>query len=502
MVSVFAPAVAARRQHARNLYEHGVQRTYDASRRDRTNSNWRPLNQSADLELMLGADEMRARARDLAQNNAYARGILSALERNVIGCGIKPQSRVDNDAFAEQVEKDFANWQRRADVTGRLSFYAMQSLIYREVKEAGECLVRFIESPDRRRVVPLALEMIEADRFATDHFIRGVNPATGREVRRGVELSASGEPVAYWLYTAHPNGVNSWRQQAESFDASEFVHLFKQERIGQTRGVTAFAPVMLHMRNLGFYIENELQSSAIASCLSVAIKTMGGEADGGLPTATGADSVDDNGATFDHVEPGMIGRLFPGEDIEVINPSRGHADSAVFIDLMVRSMAIGTGLSYERLSRDYSKTNYSSNRASDLEDRRAFRPEQDWMINALCRPVWERFLNAAVATGREGYPDAAGYVRDFDEWSNHVWNPPGWEWVDPAKEQKASAEAISTNLSTLEDEHGKRGKDWKDVLTQRKREKDMITELGLDAPSPSELLAAESQEQETVDAEA
>lgn len=485
MVAVVSPARAAKRMHARRVYSK-LQRDYDAAKVDRTNSHWRPPNRSADLELLSSASTLRARARDLVRNNAYAYGILRAIVRNVVGCGIKPQAKVEqkndkpNERFNEAAENLWRRWQMQADVTGRLSFYEIQTLALSEVIEAGEVLIQFVESPNRSRSLPFALELVECDRLADDYlFSRGINQDNGNEVRRGVEVNSVGEPVAYWIYPKHPNDINTLHTRPERFPADRFIHLFRPKRIGQTRGVTEFAPVIRWLKDLGYYLENELQSSAVASCFTAAITTLGGAADGGILDITDDESSDSDGNSFEYMQPGMVARLMPGEDVKVINPMRPNAQAEPWINLMIRSMAVGMGLSYERLARDYSQTNFSSNRASDLEDRREFRPWQDWLSTHLCVPVWQRFITSAVMQGEAGFPGAFQLLADFDRWTRHEWQPPGWEWVDPQKEATASVVGIKNNLTTLAEELGKRGKDLRETLEQRKREKDMLEEFGL-----------------------
>lgn len=491
-ISVVSPSRAAKRTHARTAYRRLSTRAYDAAKRDRRTSNWKASNRSADLELLSDADAIRARARDLVRNNAYAKGVLRALVRNVVGCGIKPEPRIElpdgtpNERANKAVEKAWNQWQKSADVTGRLTFYEIQSLCLSETFEAGELLVRFVETGDRGRDVPFALELVEADRLAGEFiFPRGINSETGNEVRRGVEIDSSGRPVAYWLYPTHPNDLNTSRWRAERFPAHEFIHLFRQERIGQTRGISIFAPIVRWLRDLHYYVENELQASAVASCFSVAIKTFGAGADAGLGDSIDTSNTDTDGNQFEYLQPGGVERLFPGEDIETINPSRPNSDAGPWINLMLRSIGVGVGLSYERLSRDYSQTTFSSNRASDLEDRREFRPMQDWLVNRLCVPVWERFMVNLMLSGTlDEFPDDVEFVADFNVWTAQAWQPPGWEWVDPVKEASASINAIENNLSTLADETGKRGKNWRDVLSQRAVEK--ATEEALSVPQPVE----------------
>lgn len=480
-----------------------VERGYDAASKTRINVNWSTANRSADLELFSDADVTRGRARDLVRNNAYARGVQRAIVRNVVNTGIRPQARVEfgsgrpHQTFNDAAEKLFDKWQKQADVTGRLSFYEMQRLIVSEVVEAGECLVRFVRSSDRSRSLPLALELIEADRLATDHdFMLNRRSANGNEIRRGVEINSEGVPVAYWLYPRHPNDLNALWTRPERFPAGEFLHLFIQERIGQTRGVSHFAPIVRWAHGLHRYVDHEMIAAEVASCFSVAIKTIDGS--GGIATPSGEDSSDDDGNTFSHLQAGLVARLLPDEEVQVINPGRSQSESAVFLQMMQRSMAIGTGLSYERLTRDYSQTNFSSNRASDLEDRREFRPMQDWLICNLCIPVWLRFMGWAVRTGANGFPNDTAFMTQFDRWTSHVWQPRGWEWVDPAKEAKASIDAIENNLSTLSDECAGKGKDWRDVQRQRaielKNWQELQAEFELQA-------AADSEETETADSE-
>jgi len=484
-VALISPARAAKRAHARNVYRNISGSGYPSGQPSRAHENWRPANRSPDLEMSGTADETRARARALVRENAYARGILNAKVRNVVGAGIRPQCRVKNGneldrEFVAAAEKLFRRWAKVCDITGRLHFFEMQAAVVREVHESGECLVHFVASDDPARPVKLALELIDADQIASDAFYpRNINLDTGNEVRRGIEIDAAGRPVAYWVYRHHPNDVNSLKLKMERLDAANVLHIFRQERIGQTRGMSSFAPVVWWLKNLGFYVENEMQSSAVASCFGVAIKTIDGGATDSLGDAASSEATDSTGRRFGTLHPGMIAELLPGEDITTINPSRQASNSAEFINLMLRSMAVGTGLSYERLSRDYSKTNYSSNRASDLEDRREFRMEQQWLINVLCEPVWKRLMIHGVAEGADGFPDDASFLGDFDEWTEHAWLPPGWEWVDPKNEAEASKIALETVLTTLTDELGDRGRDLEDTLRTRHQELALIAELGL-----------------------
>lgn len=110
-------------------------------------------------------------------------------------------------------------------------------------------------------------------------------------------------------------------------------------------------------------------------------------------------------------------------------------------------------------------------------------------------------MTSAAVEGIEGMPTAVDLLEDFETWTAHIFQPPGWEWVDPQKEQKASAEAIASNLSTLSDECGKRGKDWRDVVEQRATEEAFIKSLGLLSVVTKDQPPALDQTQEELDLE-
>jgi capsid protein len=156
---------------------------------------------------------------------------------------------------------------------------------------------------------------------------------------------------------------------------------------------------------------------------------------------------------------------------------------------MLRGIAVGTGLSYEIVARDYSKTSYSSSRTSQLEDRRRFRRWQRYLVHHLCQPVWDRFCEQAALAGVEAFPTMADLLEDRRSVAPVEWQTTEWEWVDPQSEQTASTMAIDNFQSTLQAELGQRGKNWRAVLYQRAKEQKLKQELGLITPSEAQSVA-------------
>lgn len=503
-IGFFSPHAGLRRAHARK-----VLRSYQGAEANRLTNHKKPKNQSADSELFgpFGADAARAWARALVRDNAYAWNVVDTIVSNVIGDGITAQSTYETPE-GEDVEdvndirdKVFAEWCEVADINGQLTFAEIQILAQREIVEAGEVLVRFIKTPGKEykgisRPVPLALELIEADRLSTEHdtFMARTKSGGGENrVVRGIELDDKGKPVAYWIYPEHPNSPYITRSTApERIPAAEILHLYRKDRVGQTRGVTWFAPSMSWIRDLGVYVDNEIQASAVASCFGVAIKT--DSPAGSLMAPDGEDSTDDNGNTLDYLEPAMITRLRPGESIESINPGRPNSASEPWINLMLRGICAGTGTNYEAIAKDFSKTSYSSSRTSKLEDRPRYKRSQNYMVCHLCQPVWDEFCNAAARVEIEGFPTSVELLEDRRKAAPVEWQLPEQEWVDPTSEQTASLSSIENFMSTYQDEIGSRGGSWRAKFYQRAKEDRLRIKLGLltAAERTNQMMAAQT----------
>jgi lambda family phage portal protein len=508
IVSVVSPLTALRRMQARK-----VLRSYQGAEPSRVASNRYPKNQPADMELLgpFGADRLRAWARDMVRNNAYAWGVVDTIVSSVVGCGIKAQSTFetpkgeDVEAVNDIRDKVWSEWSEVCDVNGLYTFEEMQAAAQREIVEAGEVLIRIIRTPERiyrgiLRPVPLALELIEADRLAGDKdtYAARLSADSGNRIIRGVEVDDLGKPVAYWIYKDHPLQPYAFTRTPDRIPANEVLHLFRRDRVGQTRGVTWFAPALSPMRDLGTYIDNELQASAVASCFTVAIKSH--TPVGNLFDPDGGDGTDSAGNRQRYVEPGMIMELAPGEDVVGLNPGRPNSGAEPWIQLILRGIAVGTGLSYEVVARDYSQTSYSSSRTSQLEDRRRFRCWQQYLIRHLCQPVYDAFNDAAALSGIRGFASSVDLLTDRRRFAPVEWQTPEWEWVDPQSEQTASEMALNSFTDTYQNVLGSRGRSFRSVFYQRAKEERMRKSLGLFTPEERQQQISAAQTQQAAQA--
>lgn len=491
LISYVSPTAGLKRAHARK-----VLRSYAGAESSRLNANKKPRNLSADQEMMgpFGADAMRAWARSMVRDNPYAWNVVDTIVSNVIGSGIKAQSVFetpegeDVEGVNDTRDRVWSEWCEFADVNGQLTFDEIQILCQREVAEAGEVLVRKIRTNGKEykgisRPVPLAIEVIEADRMALerDTYKASSSRGNGNSVVRGVELDPKGKPVAYWIYPQHPNSPYALGNQTpERVPANQILHLFRRDRVGQSRGISWFAPILSQVRDLGTYIENELQSSAISSCFGVVIKT--NSPNGTLNQPLGSDSVDGNGNTLEYIEPGLVTRLGVNEDISVINPSRPNSSAEPWINLMLRGISAGSGTNYEAVAKDFSNTSYSSSRSSKLEDRPRYKRWQNYMVWHLCQPIWDAFCEAAALAEVEGFPSETELLENRRVVAPVEWQLPEQEWVDPTSEQSAAQNALKSYTDTYQRVLGGRGMSYRATFYQLKKERDLRLKLGLLTP--------------------
>ena len=130
-------------------------RGYDAAKTGRLFSDWTTTNKSAAGELRDQLRVLRARSRELCQNNDYARRFLRLQTTNIVGpLGIQFEPRATesngapDDAANQQIAARFSEWSRKGicTVDGGLSFIDAQRLFVETVCRDGEVIVRLAVS--------------------------------------------------------------------------------------------------------------------------------------------------------------------------------------------------------------------------------------------------------------------------------------------------------------------------------------------------------------------
>lgn len=482
-VEAIAPNRALRRRQSRLKME--MLAAYRGAERNRFRDSWLPSNSSADSALLRELNLLRERSRDLVRNDGLASNIVNTISINTIGAGFQVQSRPDAkrlgiseseaQRLADEAEDIWNNWIPEADAQDRLHFMDMLNLVERQIIENGDVLVVPVRFDEPGRFLPLAYEVIEADRLETP-----LEFSNKPNIRNGVELGERGQPIAYWVNKSHPGdrGLAGRttkdkfvRYVAKNFRTGEpgAFHLFWTKRPRQTRGEPLFAPVISYFKDLADYLEAELVAARIQACFAVIF-----ESNDPYGLSSGASTIEEK-RRLQEVEPGLVWYANQGEKASMIQPNRPGTTFDPFVDKMFRLIGSSLGLPHELVMKDYSKTNYSSARAALLEARRFFKVRQHFYIRHMCQPIYQQVQMEGFVNGK--FSGINLFQVDRRAFFKAAWIAPGWGWIDPTKEVAASKEAIASGLSTLADECASiGGKDWQEVAAQAKREQKFYDE--------------------------
>jgi lambda family phage portal protein len=455
-------------------------RAYAGANISRLTADWVSGGSSADSEIKGSISRLRNRARQLVRDNDYAKRAKSLVTNNVVGTGIRLQMQVRmqgttklDKATNDAIEAAWTKWTRKAtcDVAGRLSLHQIERMAMGAMVESGEILVRLVPQAFGGGRAPLALQVFESDQL--DENYTGGSTVSGNEWRMGVEVDRWGRPVTYAFLTSHPGdtalGGSNPSARHLLVPASEVIHLYLQERPAQTRGVSMFAAGIQRLHHLAGYEQAALVRARAASALMGFITSPEGAGD-----TYGEEVIDGEHVTT--FEPGMFKTLFPGQSVEVpqINAPDGQLEP--FVRGMLRAFASGVGVNYAALSGDYSQSNYSSSRLAQIEDRDNWKVLQQYLIDELLTPVFERWLEAAVLSGALSLP---GYELAPGRFCACRWMARGWSYIDPLKDVEADKAAIRCGLKTQAQVVAEQGGDIEELMVAMAAERQRAQELGL-----------------------
>ena len=470
--------------------------------------DWTPAAGSPDADLDGDRQTIVARARDLERNDALVSGAVQSLKDSAIGFGLDFQSMPDYRALgigrdqaqdaARRIESIWHEWSEdrdACDVTGQLPFGAMLRQSVQSDLVAGESLQLALWLPERQRRLgsrfATVMQTVEADRLSNPQDRIG-DP----RLRDGVEIDGYGAPVAYHIRSSHPGDLfMPWAMAAADWQRVPLrgpggrrvvIHSFDQKRPGQHRGVSVFAPVMTELKQRARFQRAELQAAVVNAVIAAVLET---PADGQtlLDLFGDANSYMDMRNTQPSVQLGIgpggaIPRLLPGESLKGYSSNRPSAGMDGFVTTVSRLIATGIGMTYETFMRDFSKTNYSSARASLLEGWRFVLFLRMHKTLTWCRPTLDLVLEEAVW---RGYLDLPGFSESRarrQAWLRGVWRGPARGWVDPVKEITAAAMRVRLGISTLRDEALDQGRDLDDLLDQIALEQEALKARGLTLP--------------------
>lgn len=470
------PQRGVERLRARTVLAH-----YEAARPS-TQRKWRTSSGAPDTLVGSSATALRNHVRYLERNHDIARGAIGVLVNNIVGpqgIGVEFQPRqLDGSlhaAYAAQLSEAWRDWQRRPEVTWQHAYPAAQRLQARTLVRDGEVFSQRIRGNvpglDHGTRVPYSLELIEPDLVPLDH------DDEARGIRQGVERNAWGRAVAYHVYKGHPEDVanlrGSYARDLKRVPADRMLHAALRDRIGQLRGVSAFASVIARLEDIKDYEESERIAAKVAAMMTAYVKR--NSPDGYDPTGMELDA-DGNLKPRDlRMAPGMvIDTLAVGEEIGLIDSNRPNPNLVTFREGQLRAMAAGLGASFSSIARNYNGT-YSAQRQELVEQWVHYMVLCDQFTTMAVRPVVEDFILVADLSGVAPMP------RDLKPGTHDdvLYVAPSMPWIDPLKEITAWQLAVQCGFASEYEVLRKRGVSPADLLEQTKDWRDKARARGL-----------------------
>lgn len=460
--------------------------SYRGARVTRLFKDWLPAHRSGDAAIADSRDLLLARVRELCRDDSMLKAGKRALAKGVIGCGIQcfadaldaRDRNLFDDDFNDVSDEVFERWSdsHECDVRGRMTFPEMQWAAFNEIMEGGECLWLRVADNHPGRSIPLAYQLLESEQLDRNQDWPAGN---GRNLcRRGIEYNQFGRPVAYWIYDAHPfDDGQQWGSLATSrrVPAERVIHSFIPNRFSENGGVTWFTNIQT-VKDLDWYIGNELTAAALGALFTVCIKRAHGRGTGlGFTSVDGTTDSTTNSEV--RLGRGIIADLGQDDDVKIIESNRPNRDAAPFIKLINGLHGMSIGVSPIRITQDYSQASYTSARAAHLDDQAFFDVIQEFMISSAVRPIRCEHQRNAVAAGLIPAVTASQYQRERNRFETFFAQPPGREQLDPEMETKAALARIDGGLSTHAIECGKRGYHWRKLARQRAREEAFYQEV-------------------------
>lgn len=448
LVGYFNPKAGLERAQIRRILKA---RGYDGAAKTKRTSKWCASSKNANAENRGAQMILRDRARDLIRNEAFANRAQNIISSNIVGKGILPQLP---DGDISDMWKYWAD-STRCDFNDTLSFSGIQELIMKSVVSDGEIFVKKII--DTNSKIPLKLQLLESDFCPVDERVVDFQ---GRKVVQGIELDDLGRVIAYHLYKIHPHSSGSENLtgigETVRVLQNDIAHVYRQDRAGQLRGVSWFAPVMILLRDLGEYQGAELAKQKISSLFAGFIKDLDGD-------------MDDEDETDFVLEPATLQKLPSGMDISFSNPPSTEFYPQ-YISNVLHSIAAGLGITYESMTGDLKEVNFSSARMGWLEMNRNIDVWRKNIINTQFNAkVFSWFLESLKIKGYNVPSE------DFVP----AWTSPRRQMIDPTKEVPAKIAAIRSGLMTLSDAIREEGKHPDDHLIELKKDKELLDKYGL-----------------------
>jgi len=434
---------------------------FDGAATDPYSTRYTQTSGHPDREIAGALPQLQARSIDLYRNNSLAYGVLDTIAQGVVGRGPRPRFL---NAQADTLSKLFAEWSTTAGWDGVSTWSEVCSAMVHASCLSGDTLILW---PDVGDGTGPKIDLVDAARIDT--------PSTHPECpscRLGVGYDKYGRVLGYYVRKSEDPGVGGDRNDYSWFPLNKNgrinARLFKRPAVGrprQSRGLPLLTPAIHRLRDLDEHSRIELRRAAQASKVHTIVKTPDPKAisdafENAEITGEYGSLQELLGRSYGNTPDGSIMVLGLGEDATVSTPPQVNGGLGDYHESHLREIAGATGFPFEEVFKLYAKLNFSNARTIRLMAKAGYRNWRDKMEAGALTPTVALLVQYWWANGLLGRipwsSDLLSVSWDWDE----------MEWVDPAKEVKANAEAIATGQKSIVDVCASQGKDARAIMAE------------------------------------
>jgi lambda family phage portal protein len=509
-----------------------------AERLSRETARWMPSMRSPDAAINPVKPLADARGADMVRNDGHVQGAIALYRDGIVGSryrlNAQPAFRTlqqynpaFDDVWAEEyqeaVEETFNLAAESAacwfDASRRNTLTGLVRLAIATWGYTGEVLGTAMWIREVDRPFSTAVMLIDPMRLSNKDGV-----ADTMRLRRGVLRDRYGRPVAYQFRDAHPGEIVAAAEQwtwteipaQKPWGRKQVLHITETSAIDQTRGVSDMVASLKEMRMTKTFKDMVLQNAVINAMVVASVESelpnelivamMGGSSTtdpvSGMNTGiagylaglqaylSGSNNVQIDGAKIPH--------LYPGTKLNIRTPGDPGGIGTDFEASLLRHIAAALGVSYEELSRDYSKTTYSGARAAFSQTQKAMNARKKFIADRLADDIYSLWLEEVFDQGWIPLPRGVSKEAFYlplakDAFTQCSWIGSGRGQIDELKETQAALLRISGGLSTREAEISQLGGDYRQVFRQLAREQrfaqDLDLRLSTDVQRPGQQMA-------------
>jgi len=407
---------------------------------------------------------IREYARDMDRNDAIFGQLVDRAADN-IGC-MSPQPDTGTPELDTLLRDKWKSWSEDAalcDDARRHAFPEMERLILRSLFVDGDIFVLPLDSG--------TIQVVEAD------MVDSPNDMDGKTIH-GVQRDGRGRTIKYWFKEETDServsigarrGFTYDKRAAYNSDGqANVLHIFDPRRFSQTRGISAFAPVLDisgQFEDLNFAV---LVKQQVASCIAAFITASSDIALGSRTQGLKND--------LEELTPGLIARLRPGEAVTAFSPSVPAAEYFDQVRLLLRIIGCNLGMPLTLALLDTTNTTFHGYRGELQQARIGFERIRAMLTRRFHSPVWRFKVRQWLAEAGITPPES-----NDDPIYKHGWTGRAWPYVDPQTDVSADKLRVDNLFISPSDLVAERGETWGDVVRETVEDRTLQVRSAIEA---------------------